>query len=66
MKQQRKSTIMRNNLVFSIYDEIKNSEKYKDFFHLLPRAFIYDLIREKTGLCNKTISDILNHRKKEK
>ena len=64
-KSQRPSTMVRNNQVINIYEEIKKSEKYADFFHLLPRSFIYDKIREQTGLCNKTIADILNHREKE-
>lgn len=64
-KSQRPSTQIRNNQVISIYEQLKNSEKYADFFHLLPRSFIYDKIREQTGLCYKTIADILNHREKE-
>ena len=64
-KLQRPSTMVRNKQVISIYEELKNSEKYSDFFHLLPRSFIYDKIKEQTGLCHKTIADILNHREKE-
>ena len=64
-KLQRPSTMVRNKQVISIYEELKNSEKYSDFFHLLPRSFIYDKIKEQTGLSHKTIADILNHREKE-
>lgn len=58
--------MVRNKQVISIYEELKNSEKYSDFFHLLPRSFIYDKIKEQTGLCHKTIADILNHREKNR
>lgn len=57
--------MMRNRQVITIYEEMKNSEKYSEFFHMLPRSFIYDKIREQTGLCYKTIADILNHREME-
>lgn len=41
--------MVRNKQVISIYEELKNSEKYSDFFHLLPRSFIYDKIKEQTA-----------------
>lgn len=62
-KLQRQSTIMRNNLVFSIYEELK--KEYGEAFNFLVRSFVYEKIREKTGLSDRTISEILNHRNKE-
>lgn len=60
LKASRKSTIVRNNQVHSIYNDLKN--QYGDkIFNSLSKAFIYEEISIRTGLCAKTISNILNH-----
>lgn len=63
-KAQRQSTIVRNSLVFSIYEELK--KEHGEAFNYLVRSFIYKKIREKTGLSDRTIIDILNHREQQK
>lgn len=64
MDGRRKSTIVRNNQVHSIYNDLKN--QYGDkIFNSLSKAFIYEEISIRTGLCVKTISNILNHSRAE-
>lgn len=58
-KVQRQSTVVRNNMVFSIYDELK--KEYGEVFNFIVREFIYEKIKERTGLHTKTIAKILNH-----
>lgn len=62
-KNRRPSTIIRDNLVHMVYDEVCN--ELGEYSQLLPRNFIYDKIRKRTGLCIRTISYILNHTEKE-
>jgi len=57
---KRKSTIVRNNQVHTIYNELKN-QYGNTVFNNLSRSFIYQEISRRTGLCVKTISNILNH-----
>lgn len=60
LKASRKSTIVRNNQVHSIYNDLKN--QYGDkIFNSLSKAFIYEEISRKTGLDPKTVSRKLNH-----
>lgn len=58
-KAKRQSTVVRNNLVFSIYEELK--KEHGEAFNYLVKEFIYGKINEKTGLHPKTIGNILNH-----
>lgn len=58
-KVQRQSTVVRNNLVFSIYEELK--KEHGEAFNFIIREFIYEKIKERTGLHTKTIAKILNH-----
>lgn len=60
MDGKRKSTIVRNNTVHAIYNELR--QQYGDrLFNNLSRSFIYEEISRRTGLCPKTISKKLNH-----
>lgn len=64
LKASRKSTIVRNNTVHTIYNELR--QQYGDkIFNSLSKAFIYEEISRRTGLCVKTISNILNHLRME-
>lgn len=59
-KARHKSTIVRDNLVYGIYQELR--EQYGDIiFNNLARSFIYEEISRRTGLSPKTISRKLNH-----
>lgn len=58
-KHRRTSTIARDNKVHEAYEEI--CRKYGKMARLLPRGYIYECIKTKTGLCTKTIAFILNH-----
>ena len=56
----RKSTAIRVNFVYGIYDKLK--QQYDtDVFNNLSRSFIYEEISKETGLCTKTIATYLNH-----
>jgi len=61
---KRGSTIIRNNQVHILYEKIKSQYK-KDVFNSLSKSFIYGEISNETGLCIKTIANILNKTKKE-
>ena len=55
----RKSTIIRINFVYSVYEKLK--QQYSaDVFNSLSRSFIYEEISKQTGLCAKTIATYLN------
>lgn len=57
--KRRPSTIVRDNLVHKIYNEI--CQDMGDLSTVVSRQYIYDLVKERTGLCTKTIAYILNH-----
>lgn len=50
---------MRDNSVHEAYQELQ--QEAGAYFQFLPRGHIYDRIRQRTGLCTKTIAFILNH-----
>ena len=62
-KERRPSTIIRDNMVHTAYEEVCN--EIGEYVHLVPRQFIYEKVRERTGLCLKTIAYILNHTVKQ-
>ena len=57
---RRISTKNRDDYVHIQYNELRKEYGDKIFF-LLPKGFIYAKISERTGLCTKTIANILNH-----
>lgn len=57
--ERRPSTIIRDNHVHVIYHQILN--ELGDLGHIVSKSYIYEKIHERTGLCTKTISHILNH-----
>ena len=58
-KERRPSTIIRDNRVHEAYEEVCREIGYMANF--LPREYLYERVKEKTGLCTKTIAFILNH-----
>ena len=58
-ENRRPSTVMRDNSVHEAYRQLQ--KETGDYFHFLPREFVYERIRQQTGLCTKTIAFILNH-----
>lgn len=63
-KERRPSTIIRDNMVHTAYEEVCN--EIGEYVHLVPRQYIYEKVRERTGLCLKTIAYILNNTVKQK
>ena len=62
-KNRRGSTIIRDNEVHDVYDKLcKEMGVYSNF---VAKQYIYEKIRERTGLCLKTIAYILNHTDKQ-
>lgn len=59
MEKRRASTVIRDNLVHSTYKEV--CDRLGEYAILVPKAYIYNKVMEKTGLCAKTIAFILNH-----
>ena len=62
-KERRPSTIIRDNEVHEAYDEV--CREIGDMAKILPREYLYKRVKEKTGLCTKTIAWILNHTVKQ-
>ena len=60
-ENRRPSTVMRDNMVHEAYRRLQQDTG--EYFRFLPREFVYDRIRQQTGLCTKTIAFILNHTK---
>lgn len=56
---RRRSTIKRDSVVLGIYREVKN--ELGELAGVVSKQYIYDKIKERTGLCTKTISFIVNH-----
>lgn len=61
MRKRRSSTVVRDNIVHSIYAQIMS--ELGDLRHVVSKSYVYDLIKEKTSLSTRTISFILNHTK---
>lgn len=57
--ERRPSTVLRDDTVLGIYEELQ--EELGELFCVVSKSYIYDRIRERTGLCHKTIAFILNH-----
>jgi len=53
------STIIRDNSVHEIYQEV--CKELGEYAFLVPKSYLYNKVREKTGLCAKTIAYIINH-----
>lgn len=62
-KERRPSTIIRDNEVHEAYEEV--CREIGDMARLLPKEYLYEKVKEKTGLCTRTIARILNHTVKE-
>jgi len=60
-ENRRESTIVRDNSVHEVYDSV--IVDLGEYAYLVPKSYIYERIRERTGLCHKTIAFILNHTK---
>ena len=58
-ENRRPSTVMRDNMVHEAYSQLR--QQTGEYFRFLPREFVYERIRQQTGLCTKTIAFILNH-----
>lgn len=56
---RRESTIKRDNHVFDVYKGIMS--ELGELAHFVSKSYIYEKIKEKTGLCTKTIAFIINH-----
>lgn len=62
-KERRPSTIIRDNMVHDVYEKICN--EIGEYANYVAKQYIYERIRERTGLCTKTIAYILNHTEKD-
>lgn len=58
-ENRRASTVARDNEVHRAYDEI--CKELGALASEVSRTFIYERIRQRTKLCDKTIAFILNH-----
>lgn len=58
-ENRRKSTIVRDNAVLGMYRDLKAG--LGELAGVVSKQYIYDKISERTGLCTKTISFIINH-----
>lgn len=59
----RDSSVIRHNEVHDMYDKI--IKDLGDISAYVSKGYIYDKIREKTGLSTRRISRILNHTKRK-
>ncbi len=63
MTIRRFSSILRDNLIHDMYkDELK---KLGELANYVSKEYIYNKIRERTGLSIRSISFILNHTRKK-
>ena len=46
-------------MVHEVYTRLKDETGM--YFQFLPREYVYNRIKQRTGLCTKTIAFILNH-----
>lgn len=58
-ENRKRSTIIRDNAVHEVYEGV--CKELGDYAYLVPKSFIYNKVREETGLCTKTIAYIINH-----
>lgn len=61
---RRESTVKRHNEIHDVYNDVIAG--LGELARLVPKSYIYDKIKERTGLCTKTIAYILNHTRKTK
>lgn len=59
-KSKRTSTHVRYNLVIGLYNNIIENLG-KEVSNAVSKQYIYDKIKDRTGLCTKTIAYIINH-----
>lgn len=59
----RDSTVIRNNEVHRMYDEIM--EELGELATVVSRTYVYERIRDQTGLSIRHISRIINHTKRQ-
>lgn len=58
-KNRRESTIVRDNHVLDVYHDV--IEELGDLSYVVSKSYIYGKVKERTGLCTKTIAFIVNH-----
>ena len=58
-KNRRESTVVRDNKVHDEYDALR--AELGPLADVVSRRYIYERIKERTGLCTKTVAFILNH-----
>jgi len=57
--ERKPSTVIRDDTVLGIYKELQDEMgKYAAY---VSKSYIYERIKDRTGLCHKTIAFILNH-----
>lgn len=56
---RRESTVKRHDEVHRAYDDVVCC--LGDLAQVVSKAYIYERIKERTGLCTKTIAFVLNH-----
>lgn len=59
---RRKSTVKRDNCVLDVYFDVMN--ELGELANVVAKQYIYEKIKERTGLCTKTIAFIINHVRK--
>lgn len=57
--ERRPSTIIRHKQVLQVYGEVL--KELGEYSVLVPKSYIYERVRERTGLCAKTIAFVINH-----
>ena len=61
--KRRISTIIRDNGVHNAYAELRG--EIGTLSNVVAKSYVYERLRERTGLCTKTIAFILNHTSKQ-
>lgn len=59
---RRESTIKRHNTVHEVYEAV--IKELGDVAGVVSKQYIYERIRDQTGLCLKTIAYVVNHTEK--
>lgn len=57
--ERRESTVLRDEIVHRVHESIK--KELGKLYPVVSKSYIYERIKEETGLCTKTIAFILNH-----
>lgn len=52
-KERRPSTLIRDNEVHEAYEEV--CRDIGDMARLLPKEYLYEKVKEKIGLCTRTV-----------